>query len=50
MRALAKCYRSKLTEMGYAAGGSSPEELGQVLKSEITRWSALVRSLGIKLD
>jgi tripartite-type tricarboxylate transporter receptor subunit TctC len=42
--------RSKLTEMGYAAGGSSPEELGQVLKSEITRWSALVRSLGIKLD
>jgi tripartite-type tricarboxylate transporter receptor subunit TctC len=42
--------RAKLTEMGYAAGGSSPAELGQLLKSDIARWSALVKSLGIKLD
>jgi tripartite-type tricarboxylate transporter receptor subunit TctC len=42
--------RDKLTEMGYTAGGSSPAELAQLLRSEITRWSALVKSLGIKLD
>jgi tripartite-type tricarboxylate transporter receptor subunit TctC len=42
--------RDKLTEMAYAAGGSSPAELGALLKSEIDRWSALVKSLGIKLD
>jgi tripartite-type tricarboxylate transporter receptor subunit TctC len=42
--------RDKLTEMAYAAGGSSPAELGALLKSEIERWSALVKSLGIKLD
>jgi tripartite-type tricarboxylate transporter receptor subunit TctC len=32
------------------AGGSSPEELGKLLKSEIARWSALIQSAGIKLD
>jgi tripartite-type tricarboxylate transporter receptor subunit TctC len=42
--------KDKLTEMGYAAGGSTPAELGQLLKSDIARWSALVNSLGIKLD
>ena len=42
--------RDKLAETGYAAGGSSPEELGTLLKSEIVRWSALVKSLGITLD
>ena len=42
--------RDKLAETGYAAGGSSPEELGTLLKSEIVRWSALVKSVGIALD
>jgi len=42
--------RDKLAETGYAAGGSSPEELGKLLKSEIVRWSALVKSVGITLD
>jgi tripartite-type tricarboxylate transporter receptor subunit TctC len=42
--------RDKLRDMGYAAGGSSPAELGALLKSEIERWTALVKSLGIKLD
>src|SRR5712671_5482114 len=39
--------RDKLAETGYVAGGSSPEELGKLLKSEITRWSALIKSIGI---
>jgi tripartite-type tricarboxylate transporter receptor subunit TctC len=42
--------RDKLAETGYAAGGSSPEELGTLLKSEIVRWSALIKSVGITLD
>ena len=42
--------RDKLAETGYAAGGSLPEELGTLLKSEIVRWSALVKSVGITLD
>src|SRR2546427_4953063 len=42
--------RSKLAETGYMAGGSSPEELGKLLRSEIARWSELIKSVGIKLD
>ena len=42
--------RDKLAEMGYVAGGSSPEELGKLLRSEINRWSALIKSIGVTLD
>jgi tripartite-type tricarboxylate transporter receptor subunit TctC len=42
--------RDKLAETGYVAAASSPEELGKLLKSDIALWSALVRSVGIKLD
>lgn len=42
--------KDKLAETGYVAGGSSPEELGKLLSSEIARWSALIKSVGIKLD
>jgi tripartite-type tricarboxylate transporter receptor subunit TctC len=42
--------KDKLAQTGYVAGGSSPEALGKLLKSEIVKWSALVESVGIKLD
>jgi len=42
--------RAKLAEMGYVAAPSSPEELGKLLRSEIARWSAVIRSVGITLD
>jgi tripartite-type tricarboxylate transporter receptor subunit TctC len=42
--------RDKLAETGYAGGGSSPEELAKLLKSDIVRWSALAKSVGITLD
>jgi tripartite-type tricarboxylate transporter receptor subunit TctC len=42
--------RAKLAEMGYVAAPSSPEELGKLLRSEIARWSAVVKSVGITLD
>ena len=42
--------KAKLAETGYAAAPSSPEELGKLLRSEIARWSALIKSVGVKLD
>lgn len=42
--------KDKLAETGYVAGGSSPEELEKLLRSEIAKWSALIKSVGIKLD
>jgi tripartite-type tricarboxylate transporter receptor subunit TctC len=42
--------RDKLANSGYLAGGSSPEELGALLKAEIVRWSSLIKSVGIKID
>jgi tripartite-type tricarboxylate transporter receptor subunit TctC len=40
----------KLAKTGYVAGGSSPEELETLLKSEIAKWSAVIRSIGVKID
>ena len=42
--------KSKLTKTGYVAEGSSPEALGQLLKSEIAKWSNAIKSIGIKID
>jgi tripartite-type tricarboxylate transporter receptor subunit TctC len=42
--------KDKLAQAGYAAEGSSPEELEQLLKSEIAKWSAVIKSVGIKID
>jgi len=41
------CY---FAQTGYVAEGSSPKELDQLLKSEIAKWSAVVKSVGIKID
>src|SRR5262249_42931074 len=42
--------RDKLAKAGYVAEGSSPEELAKLLKSEIDKWSAVIKSVGIKID
>ena len=42
--------KDKLAKTGYLAGGSSPEDLEKLLKSEIAKWSAVIRSVGIKSD
>jgi tripartite-type tricarboxylate transporter receptor subunit TctC len=42
--------KDKLAQTGYVAGGSSPEQLEKLLKSEIARWSAVIKSTGIKID
>jgi tripartite-type tricarboxylate transporter receptor subunit TctC len=42
--------KDKLATNGYVAEGSSPKELEKLLKSEIARWSAVIKSVGIKID
>ena len=42
--------KDKLAQAGYVAEGSSPEELEQLLKSDIAKWSAVIKSMGIKID
>ena len=42
--------KDKLAQTGYLAAGSSPEELERLLRSEIAKWSAVIKSVGIKID
>ena len=42
--------KDKLAQTGYLAGGSSPEELERLLRSEIAKWGAVIKSVGIKID
>src|SRR5262249_28975208 len=42
--------KEKLAQTGYVAAGSSPEELEKLLKLEIEKWSAVVKSVGLKID
>jgi len=40
----------KLTSTGYVAGGSSPQQLAEMLKSEIAKWAAVIKSTGIRIE
>jgi tripartite-type tricarboxylate transporter receptor subunit TctC len=42
--------KNKLAQSGYLAEGSSPAALEKLLKSEITKWSHVIKSVGIKID
>jgi tripartite-type tricarboxylate transporter receptor subunit TctC len=42
--------KDKLARTGYVAGGSSPEQLGKLLKEEIAKWSNVIKSVGIKIN
>jgi tripartite-type tricarboxylate transporter receptor subunit TctC len=42
--------KSKLENMVYAPGGSSPKELAILLKAEIEKWRAIIKAADIKLD
>jgi tripartite-type tricarboxylate transporter receptor subunit TctC len=42
--------KKKLADSGYVAGGSSPEELEKLLKTEITKWSGVIKKIGIRID
>jgi tripartite-type tricarboxylate transporter receptor subunit TctC len=42
--------RSKITAQGAEVVGGTPEQLGEYMKSEIARWSKVVRKLDLKPD
>jgi len=42
--------KDKLAKNGYVAAGSSPEALAKLLTAEIDRWSAVIKSMGLKID
>jgi tripartite-type tricarboxylate transporter receptor subunit TctC len=42
--------KQKLLDQGADPVGSSPEELGRVVKSELKSWAAVIRDAGIKLE
>ena len=42
--------KDKLAKSGYVAGGSSPAEMGKLLKAEIDKWSSVIKSVGIKIN
>jgi tripartite-type tricarboxylate transporter receptor subunit TctC len=42
--------KTKLAETGYVARGSSPDELENLLKADITKWTALAKSANLKVD
>ena len=42
--------KNKLAASGYVAKGSSPKELEKLLNSEIAKWSAAIKSIGIKIN
>jgi tripartite-type tricarboxylate transporter receptor subunit TctC len=42
--------KDKLAQSGYLAEGSSPAALGKLLKAEISKWSHVIKSVGIKID
>jgi tripartite-type tricarboxylate transporter receptor subunit TctC len=42
--------KSKLEQAGYMVVGSSPDELQTLLKSEVDKWSAVIKRIGIKIN
>jgi len=42
--------KDKLAANGYVAGGSTPEELGKLLKSDIEKWRDVIKSTGLKIN
>jgi tripartite-type tricarboxylate transporter receptor subunit TctC len=42
--------KDKLAQSGYLAEGSSPAALEKLLKAEISKWSHVIKSVGIKID
>src|SRR6266498_3362830 len=42
--------RRKLEQAGYPVAGSSPGELQALLRSDIDKWSHVIKTVGIKID
>src|SRR5262249_52697672 len=42
--------KQQLAKSSYVAQGTTPDELEKLLKSEIARWSTVIKSIGLKID
>jgi len=42
--------RARLIDLGYEPLGSTPEEYGALIRSEIARWAKVVKAANIKLE
>jgi len=42
--------KERLLAQGAIPGASTPQEFAQLIDSEITRWAAVVKSAGVKVD
>jgi tripartite-type tricarboxylate transporter receptor subunit TctC len=42
--------KAKLEQIGMVVAGSTPEELGALLKSEVEKWGAVIQEAKIRLD
>ena len=40
----------RMTELGYLIMGGSPEQMGDLLKAEVVRWTPIVKASGAKAD
>jgi tripartite-type tricarboxylate transporter receptor subunit TctC len=43
-------FKDKLAKTGYVAGGSSPDDLGKLLKLEIAKWREVIKQIGLKIN
>ena len=43
-------YVKRMTELGYNIIGSNPEQMGEMLRGEVTRWGPIVKASGAKAD
>jgi tripartite-type tricarboxylate transporter receptor subunit TctC len=42
--------KAKADLIGYMPAGSTPEELGKMLRAEIAKWAAVIKSAGLKVN
>jgi tripartite-type tricarboxylate transporter receptor subunit TctC len=42
--------KEKLAKSGYVAGGSTPEAFDKLFRADIAKWSAVIKSAGIKIN
>ena len=42
--------KTKLQNMGYAAAGSTPKQLAILLRTEIDKWTAIIKAAGLQIE
>ena len=42
--------RERMVNLGMEVAGSTPEELGALVQSDIAKWGKVIRESGVKVD